>query len=78
MKQLRFIFSLFVFGLSLFVTGVCLTDNSAMRKENEKMKKALAEMIGRQLQAEAELRQVRTDAEIIYRITTTGEFEERE
>ena len=78
MKQLRFIFSLFVFGLSLFVTGVCLIDNNAMRQDNERMKNTLAEMIGRQLQAEAELRQVRTDAEIIYRIAITGEFEERE
>lgn len=65
-------------GISLFWSAVCTKDNAAMRAENEKMKATLAEVINRQLQQEAAVRQVKTDAEIVYRIATSGEFlEER-
>ena len=49
-----------------------------MRRNNENMRQALAEMKQQQAQQAAEIRQIKTDTETALRVVITGEYMEAE
>ena len=78
MKHAALILSIFILSISIFTAASCCHDNIIMRRNNENMRQALAEMKQQQAQQAAEIRQIKTDTETALRVVITGEYMEAE
>jgi len=67
-----------VLFLSIVAMGLCCHDNRVMQKNNDRMQQAIAEMIKQQERQASEIRQVKTDTEIILRLAVENVYLEEE
>ena len=78
MKHVQFIIILFLACGAICAITVCFHDNKIMRTNNENMKAAVYKMQQEQQQHAAEIRQIKTDTEIILRLAAGGDYMEAE
>ena len=71
-----FLLNVLIFAIALFVAGACFHDNAITRRRCEEMGASIAEMIKEQERQNANIRQIKTDSEIVLRLAAGGEFVE--
>ena len=76
MKHTFLLLSILICSVSLFAAAACCHDNIIMRENNENMKAAVYKMQQEQQQHAAEIRQIKTDTEIILRLAAGGDYME--
>lgn len=70
--------SLTVLFLSMIAMIACCHDNKIMQKNNDRMSQTIVEMIEQQEHQASEIRQVKTDTEIILRLAVENVYLEEE
>jgi len=80
MKNNVFVIFIFLNLLLLFVAGFlvagCYHDLMIMRQNNDSMRQSLAEMQLYQQEMQKDMRQVKTDSDLIFRMVVEGKYTE--
>ena len=76
-KILIFIFlNLLLLSVAGFLVAGCYHDLMIMRKNNDSMRQSLAEMQLYQKEMQKDMRQVKTDSDLIFRMVVEGKYTE--
>lgn len=67
-----------VLFLSIIAMAACCHDNMVMQKNNDRMRESIAEIIKQQERQASEIRQVKTDTEIMLRVVIDNVYLEEE
>ena len=70
--------NLIILFFSIFTAAGCIHDLKVMEQYNEKMQQSIAAMLEKQEQQASQMRQVKTESEIMYRLAMDKLFVEEE
>lgn len=70
--------NLIVLSVAGFVVAGCYHDVMIMRQNNDSMRQSLAEMQLNQTELQKDMRQVKTDSDLIFRMIVDGKYMEEE
>ena len=70
--------NLIILFFSIFTAAGCIHDLKVMQEYNEKMQQSIAAMLEKQEKQASEMRQVKTESEIMYRLAMDKLFVEEE
>lgn len=70
--------NLIVLSVAGFVVAGCYHDVMIMRQNNDSMRQSLAEMQLNQTELQKDMRQVKTDSDLIFRMVVDGKYMEEE
>ena len=70
--------NLIVLSVAGFVVAGCYHDVMIMRQNNDSMRESLAEMQLYQTELQKDMRQVKTDSDLVFRMVVDGKYTEEE
>ena len=70
--------NLIVLSVAVFVVAGCYHDVMIMRQNNDSMRQSLAEMQLNQTELQKDMRQVKTDSDLVFRMVVDGKYMEEE
>ena len=76
--QLILFLNLFILFFSVFTAAGCIHDLKVMQVYNEKLQQSMASILEKQEQQASQMRQVKTESEIMYRLAMDKLFVEEE